>query len=290
MKIMIIGADGQLGSDLCRVIPAEEQIPLTIKELDITDKEQTRAVIKKCAPQIVINTAAFHRVDDCEERAAEAFAVNTIGVKLVAEACREADAALLQISTDYVFDGTKRAPYLETDVPQPQTVYGISKLAGEFCVKYLLEKYFIVRTAGLYGRAGCMGKGGGNFVENMLLKAESQKEFRVVKDEVLSPTYAFDLARKIYELIQTKQYGIYHIVNHGGCSWHEFAVKIFELLGKEDVKIIATVAKEFKSKARRPAYSVLANANLAALGLNDMRDWREALQAYLVEKDGIPLP
>ena len=135
MKIMIIGADGQLGSDLCRVIPAEEQIPLTIKELDITDKEQTRAVIKKCAPQIVINTAAFHRVDDCEERAAEAFAVNTIGVKLVAEACREADAALLQISTDYVFDGTKRAPYLETDVPQPQSVYGISKLAGEYCVK-----------------------------------------------------------------------------------------------------------------------------------------------------------
>lgn len=283
MKILIIGADGQLGSDLCRVIPAEEQIPLTIKELDITDREQSRKVIHKYQPHIVINTAAYHRVDDCEEKVSEAFAVNSVGVKMVAEACREIDSALLHISTDYVFDGSKRTPYIETDIPAPQSVYGISKLAGELILRYMLEKYFIVRTTGLYGVAGCLGKGGGNFVENMIKRAEAQNELRVVNDEILSPTYTADLARKIYELIRTRHYGLYHIVNRGACSWYEFTVKIFELMNKK-VKVVPVSAKEYKTKARRPAYSVMANSNLATLGLDDMRDWKEALRAYLTEK------
>ncbi|MBI5078765.1 dTDP-4-dehydrorhamnose reductase [Candidatus Saganbacteria bacterium] len=282
MKTLIIGADGQLGTDLCKVIPKEEQIPLTIKDIDITDKEQVLRVIKRYSPEIVINTAAYHQVDNCEDNEAAAFAVNALGARFVARACRETDAALVHISTDYVFDGAKKSPYLESDVPNPLSVYAVSKLAGEFCVKAVLEKHFIVRSSGLYGAAGCMGKGGGNCVENMLKRAENQPELKVVTDEVLAPTYTLDLAKKIAELIRTKHYGLYHIVNHGQCSWYDFTVKIFELLGKK-IKILPVTSAEFTAKVRRPAYSVLQNAKLAELGMDDMRSWEEALRAYLYE-------
>lgn len=283
MKVLIIGADGQLGTDLCRVIPRAEQVPLTIKDMDITKKEQTLSIIKQRAPDVVINTAAYHRVDDCEDHEELALAVNTIGVKYLAEACRAVDATLVHISTDYVFDGTKREPYVESDVPCPRSVYGVSKLAGEFCVKYLMKKYFIIRSTGLYGAAGCLGKGGGNFVENMIKRAAAQPELNVVTDEVLSPTYTLDLARKLQQLIKTEHYGLYHIVNHGACSWYDFTVAIFGLLGKK-VKINPTSAAEYKTKAQRPKYSVLKNAKLQSLGLDDLRPWQEALKAYLVEK------
>ena len=283
MKILIIGADGQLGADLCRVIPKEEQIPLSIKDIDITNHEQTFHVIKKHVPSIVINTAAYHQVDNCEDNEELAIAVNVFGVKNVAQACREIGAALVHISTDYVFDGQKDGSYLESDLPCPLSFYGISKLAGEYCVRYVLEKCFIVRSSGLYGVAGCLGKGGTNFIENMIERAGSQAELRVVTDEVLSPTYTLDLAKKIYALIGTNQYGLYHIVNHGSCSWHKFACKIFELLQKK-VEIKKTTAAEFKAKARRPKNSVLKNANLEKLGLDDLRPWQEALKAYLIQK------
>jgi len=281
MKIAIIGADGQLGADLCRVIPKEEQIPLTIKDIDITSKGQAQDVIKKYSPEVVINTAAYHHVDNCEDNEQPAFAVNAIGVKYLAQACKEIDAALVHISTDYVFDGEKNSPYLETDTPNPQSVYGISKLAGELCVKYILDKYFIIRSSGLYGAAGCMGKGGGNFVENMIKRAAAQSELKVVTDEVLAPTYTLDLANKINQLIRTKHYGLYHIVNHGECSWHEFTCKIFELLNQK-VVIRKTTTAEFKSRAKRPKYSVLNNGNLQQLGMDDLRTWQEALKAYLI--------
>lgn len=283
MKILIVGADGQLGSDLCKVIPREEQIPLTVKDVDITDREQVDSALKKHQPQIVINTAAYHRVDDCEDHELPAFAVNTLGVKYLADACRRIDAALVHISTDYIFDGEQKKPYVETDAPAPRSIYGISKLAGEQCVKYLLQKYFIVRSTGLYGCAGCLGKGGGNFVDNMIKRAQVQPELKVVTDEILSPTYTFDLAKKIYELVKTQHYGLYHIVNHGECSWYDFTVKIFELLGKK-VKINKAVSSDFKTKAKRPHYSVLKNGRLAALGLDDLRSWEAALEAYLVER------
>lgn len=283
MKIAIIGADGQLGSDLCRVIPKEEQIPLTLQDIDVTDREKTLEIIKKTAPQIVINTAAYHQVDNCEDNEAAAFAVNTIGVKYLAQACLAADSVLVHISTDYVFDGNKTTPYLESDAPYPQSIYGISKLAGEYCVKYLMSKYFVVRSTGLYGVAGCMGKGGGNFVENMIKRAAQQPELKVVGDEVLSPTYTLDLANKINQLIRSRQYGLYHVVNHGQCSWYEFTCKIFELLGQK-IKITKVSAAEFKTKAQRPKYSVLKNGNLEKQGMDDMRPWEQALQAYLVQK------
>ena len=156
-------------------------------------------------------------------------------------------------------------------------------MAGEDNVRSILAEHYIVRSTGLYGMAGCLGKGGGNFVEGMIKRAEIQPELKVVTDEVLSPTYAFDLAKNIYELIKTGKYGLYHMVSHGGCSWHEFASKIFELLGKKILVHKATAA-DFKTKARRPAYSVLANANLKKIGLDLMRPWPEALKAYLIER------
>lgn len=283
MSIMIIGADGQLGTDLCKVVPQHEQIPLTINDLDVTDRRQVASVLKKYRPGIVINTAGYSRVDDGEDHETPAFAVNAIAVKYLADACREIDAALVQLSTDYVFDGQKKVPYEEIDSPNPQSIYGISKAAGENCLKYLLKKYFIVRSCGLYGCAGCLGKGGGNFVENVIKRAAVQPELAVVTDEIVSPTYTLDLAAKIYQLIKTGRFGLYHIVNHGECSWHEFTVKIFELLGKK-VKINKVLSAEYKTKARRPHYSVLKNAGLQALGLDDLRPWPAALKAYLSER------
>ncbi|MDI6731783.1 MAG: dTDP-4-dehydrorhamnose reductase [Candidatus Margulisbacteria bacterium] len=283
MRIAIIGADGQLGSDLCRVIPKEEQVPLTINDVDITSKEATSAVIGKIASSIVINTAACHNVDACEDNAGPAFAVNTFGVRNLALACQGVGAALVHISTDYVFDGEKKSPYTEEDIPRPLSIYGISKLAGEYCIRYILGKYFIVRTTGLYGAAGCLGKGGGNFVENIIKQANTKTELKVVNDEVLSPTYAFDLAKQIYQLVKTHYYGLYHIVNHGQCSWYEFTRKIFQLL-ERDVKVQPINSSAFPAKARRPKYSALGNANLNKMKLDNMPAWEDALKAYLIAK------
>ena len=246
MKILIIGADGQLGSDLCKVIPQEEQIPLTIKDLDITNQEQTVAVLKKHQPDIVINTAAYNDVDQAEEKPELALAINADGVKSLAEACQQIGAVLVHISTDYVFDGANKEPYLETDNPNPQSAYATSKLLGEQWIKGLLDKYFIIRSTGLYGAAGCLGKGGTNFVENMIMLASSRPVLNVVADEVLSPTYTRDLAEKIVELIKTEKYGLYHLVNQGQCSWYEFACKIFEFLGRQ-VTINKITAAEYKA-------------------------------------------
>jgi dTDP-4-dehydrorhamnose reductase len=284
MKIVIIGADGQLGTDLCKVIPKNEQIPLTIRDIDITDRKKTFAVIKKHSPDIVINTAAYHNVDEAEDNRELAFSVNADGTKNAAEACKEAGAALVHISTDYVFDGRKGSPYLETDVPHPLSVYAESKLVGEQYVSNILARYFVVRSAGLYGAAGCMGKGGTNFVEGMLKRAASQPELKVVTDEVLSPTYTLDLAGKINQLMRTEHFGLYHIVNHGECSWFEFTCKIFELL-KRKVVIKKASSDDFKTKAKRPKYSVLKNAHLEQIGLDDLRPWQDALAAYLIEKE-----
>jgi len=280
VKIAIIGADGQLGTDLCRVVPKEEQIPLTIKDLDITNPSQIDQVFKKYSPNIVINTAAYHKVDDCEDNPKLADLVNAIAVKNLAMACKRTQITLLHISTDYVFDGNKGAPYSEDDLPNPKTVYGASKLAGEKFAAEILPEHFIVRTCGLYGEAGCLGKGGTNFIKGMLRREKNKEKIRVVTDEIITPTYTLDLANKLYQLIQTKHFGLYHISNNGQCSWWEFASKIFEIL-KIDIKVEKATSVDFKTKAHRPKYSVLDNARLRKIGLKDMRNWDEALKDYL---------
>lgn len=282
-KVLIIGADGQLGTDLKKVIDKKEAIPLTIKDIDITNKEQSCQVISKHSPQFIINTAAYHNVDACEDADEIALKVNAIGAKNLAVAARDIGAVLVHISTDYVYAGDKGTPYVEDDVPEPKSAYGISKLAGEYYVRYIHDKHFIIRTSGLYGVAGCLGKGGTNFVESMLKLAKTKNELKVVSDQIVSPTYTLDLAKKINELMRTKKFGIYHITNNGECSWYEFAKKIFELTGTK-IKLEKTTSKEFQAKAWRPPYSVLKNKKLKDLGMDDLRSWEDALKAYLKEK------
>ncbi|MFA4966608.1 MAG: dTDP-4-dehydrorhamnose reductase [Candidatus Margulisiibacteriota bacterium] len=286
MKIAVIGADGQLGTDLCKVIDKSDLVPLTIKDLDIIDPQQSRELLLKIKPQMIINTAAYNRVDDSEDNDAEAYSINAHGAKNLAVISREIGSALVHISTDYVFDGDHKSPYKESDPANPKTAYGISKLAGEQYVKYINEKHYLVRTSGLYGLAGCLGKGGGNFVENMIKRAKGGQQIKVVADEIVGPTYTMDLARKIMELMQTGKFGLYHITNGGACSWWEFADKIFSLL-KIDIKVIKASSSEFKSKAHRPNYSVLENSNLKKIGVEPMRPWPEALKAYLKEREQV---
>lgn len=282
MRAVILGAGGQLAYDLERVMQDWDLVLLRHADLDVCDHARTRQVLTRAGPKVVINTAAFHRVDECEDQPQRAFQVNAIAVRNLAQVCRDLDGTLVQMSTDYVFGGEKRLPYIEDDCPNPQSVYGVSKLAGEYFVRNLCPKHFVLRTSGLYGVAGSSGKGG-NFVETMIRLAEQGKPIRVVEDQVLAPTYTRDLAEKIVDLLGTEAYGLYHITNNGECSWHEFAAKVFELSGLRP-DFSATTTSAFGAKARRPACSVLGHANLRAVGLNDLRGWDEALSAYLVER------
>ncbi len=282
MRYLIIGANGQLGSDLVRVFAEEDLVALTHDDVEVCDIASVRKALGRFAPDLVINTAAYHKVDLCEDHVEEAFAVNALGVRNVALICREFNCALMHFSTDYVFDGRKREPYVEDDLPSPLNAYGISKLAGECFVRSLLDRYFILRTSGLFGVAGSSGKGG-NFVETMLRLASEGRPIRVVDDQVLSPTYTLDLARQAWVLASGKHYGLYHATSHGACSWYQFAAKIFAMEGLSPVLAPQTTA-ESGSRAVRPVYSELDNQRLQSLGLDRMRDWEDGLADYLVAR------
>ena len=282
MKIALIGADGQLGTDIYKYFKGKdlEVIGLTEKEIDVCDLNICKDLLIKLKPDLIINTAAFHQVDICEDEAVTTFDVNVAGVKILSDICLKLDIPLMHFSTDFVFGGYhKETPYTESDCPKPVSIYGISKLAGECVVQYVLKKYYLIRVCGLYGYAGSMGKGS-NFVELMIRLAEEGKDIKVVDDQILTPTSTKDVARKLYELIQTGKYGLYHMTNAGSCSWYEFACEIFKLAGLSP-NVSPTTSEEFDAKARRPAYSVLDNENLRAIGLKDMRNWKEALKDYI---------
>lgn len=285
MKVVLIGADGQLGTDIQKFIK-DGLVPLTISDLDITKAKDVEKVICSSCPNVVINTAAYNKVDEAEKEDAVAFSVNAIGAKNVALACKMAGAALVHISTDYVFDGEKKSAYTEEDVPNPRSAYGLTKLAGEYYVRYILNDHFIIRTSTLFGAAGCLGKGGGNFVEAMLMAGKEKGQAKVVSDQIVSPTYTLDLAKKISDLIKTRHFGLYHITNKGQCSWLDLAKKIFELAGmKVDLKPVTS--EELKTLAHRPKYSVLKHGHLEKLRMDDLRSWEGALKAYLEEKGHI---
>ncbi|MDO8690112.1 MAG: dTDP-4-dehydrorhamnose reductase [Dehalococcoidia bacterium] len=277
--IVIIGANGQLGTDLMKVLADLEPVGLTHDDVDVTVSGSVREALDRHRPQIVVNTTAFNQVDLCESDPEKGFLVNAIGTHHVAETCRDLGAVLVHFSTDYVFDGAQSTPYSERDQPLPINAYGVSKLAGEQVVRYLLERYFIIRTSGLYGKTGSGGKGG-NFVEWMLKAGREGRPVRVVNDQTLAPTYTLDLAEKVKEVILRGEYGLYHITNQGSCSWYEFAQRIFQISGiAADVTPITT--RQYGAKARRPARSVLENGKLRDLGLGALRTWDEALIAYL---------
>ena len=282
MKIVILGANGQLGQDLTSTLGANELVPLTRNEMDVTDFSRTREQLLEMCPDVILNTTAYHRVDDCETQPDLAYRVNALAVHNLVQTANHLNAVLVHVSTDYVFDGSATQPYTETATPFPLSVYGNSKLAGEFLVRTMCKKHFLIRTCGLYGKAGSQGKGG-NFVEIMISKAKRREPIRVVDDQVMTPTYTVDLARQIARILPTSHYGLFHMTNEGSCSWYEFAQTIFELSGI-DADLSATTSEIYKLPALRPRYSVLENARLKELGLNQMRHWRDALASYLKEK------
>jgi dTDP-4-dehydrorhamnose reductase len=283
---MLIGANGQLGSDLAKVLHARghDLAPLTHADIEVTDQASIEAALDAHHPDLVMNMAAFHKVDLCEDQVEQTFAVNTFGVRQLALACRARDVALLHMSSDYVFGGeqTRNTPYIETDTPAPINAYGVSKLAGEQFVRYVLEQYYIFRVTGLYGVAGSSGKGG-NFVELMLRLAREGKDIRVVDDQRMTPTYTVDLAHQIAAVVETGQYGLYHATSQGDCTWYEFAAEIFRQSGLSP-NLDRAKTGDFGERATRPAYSVLENKVLQQLGLDQMRPWQQALASYLQER------
>jgi len=288
MKVLVTGANGQLGTDLCKVLRDFELIPLTHKDIEISDTDSVKQAFNKHKPDIIINTAAYVRVDDCETERDKAFLINALGARNIAVAAQELGAKLVYISTDYVFGGEdepRTIPYTEFDVPAPLNTYGKSMLAGENFVRHLCRRHFIVRTSGLFGVAGSRGKGG-NFIETMLRLAKERDELTVVDDQVFSPTYTMDLARKIAQLMTTDYYGIFHITNRGVCSWYEFTTGILKLAGIK-TPVVPITSDQYPQKARRPRYSVLDNYHLRLLGMDDVRAWQEALKDYLVAKGHI---
>ncbi|MBI1914643.1 MAG: dTDP-4-dehydrorhamnose reductase [Planctomycetes bacterium] len=283
MKYAVLGAAGQLGRDLCPRL-AGEVVPLTRADADLTRRGSLRDLLDGLRPDVVINCAAYNLVDRAEDEPDAAFAVNAWAVRELAVACNERGTVLVHFSTDHVFglDAARRTPYAEDDPPGPVSVYGLSKLSGEYLVRALCPRHFVVRTCGLYGARGSGGKGG-NFVETMLRLAGERRSLPVVSDQVCTPTSTVDLASAVVSLLATGTYGLYHVTNAGACSWHEFARMIFELEGIEvDLTAISTAA--FGAKARRPAYSVLGATAYRRLGLPTLRSWQEALAAYLAER------
>lgn len=283
MRTVVLGAPGQLGRDLCPRLRGEV-IPLGRQDGDITDAAQMRQLLTDRRPDFVINCAAYNFVDKAETERDAAFAVNAWAVRDLAVVCRDLDCCLVHFSTDYVFglDESRRRPLTESDAPGPVSVYGLSKLAGEYLVRTTCPKHFVIRTCGLYGVWGSGGKGG-NFVETMLRLAGQGKPVRVVNDQRCTPSFTADVAAATASLLDTGQYGLYHITNGGDCSWFEFAREIFRLAGT-NVELTPITSAEFGAPARRPAYSALSNEKLTTVGVTPPRQWQEAIATYLQER------
>lgn len=282
MRIAVIGASGQLGSDLVKVF--DDIIPLTHKDIEVTNLASCE-ILKELKPDVVINTAAYHKTDECEENPEKTFLVNSVGARNVALVCKEIGAIDMYISTDYVFDGSKEEPYTEDDIPDPINVYGVSKYAGEILTKYICDKHYIIRVSSLFGVAGASGKGG-NFVETMIKKSKSRDKLNVVNDITMSPTYTKDAAIAIKEIIFNKlPYGIYHVTNDGSCTWYEFAKAIFKIAGI-NAKLNPITSDKFLTKAKRPKNSALSIEKIKSYGIN-MRHWKDALRDYLKERGHI---
>lgn len=281
MRIVLTGAKGQLGVELQRSLQEHDLIPCNHGDLDVADEEQVRTVLTERRPDRVINTAAYHKVDECESFPEKTFAVNTLGPRNLARTCQALGIALTHISTNFVFDGYASRPYTEQDLPGPLSVYGASKLAGEHFVRAICPRHFLIRTAGLYGLAQQNGDGGKgyNFVELMLKIGRERGRVTVVNDQIFSPTSTADLADVIAQLLTTTAYGTYHITNSGACSYWDFARAIYQKAGLDaQVEPISTEA--YGAKARRPLYSVLDNSRIQAIGLSPLRPWEEALEHY----------
>lgn len=282
MKILLTGAKGMLGSDLCLALSKNHDVTaVDLEDFDISIYNDAASSVSGSKADLVIHSAAYTDVDGCELNPEKAFMINALGTQNLVLACREKNIPLAYISTDYVFDGTSKIPYLESDKTNPLSIYGKSKLAGEEAVRNHLDKFFIIRTSWLFGVRGK------NFISTIQNLAARQKEIRIVNDQTGSPTFTKDLAEGIKELIESPYYGIYHITNQGACSWFEFAKIILEYSGLKDVSLNPISTEELKRFAPRPGFSVLDNNFYRLRGFKMLRNFKEALSEYLRLKDEI---
>lgn len=281
MKIAVIGSTGQFGTDLMEILSKDhEVVGLNHQDIEIADYNSC-LILKQSRPDVIINTAAFHKTDQCEKEPLKTFSVNALGARNIAFISKEIDSTVVFVSTDYVFDGFKNEPYTEDDTPCPLNTYGISKLAAEYFIRQN-PKYYIIRIASVFGVAGASGKGG-NFVETMITKAKNNEKIKVVDDMWMSPTYTKDAAVVLKGILDSQlPFGVYHATNNGYCSWYEFAEEIFRIL-ELNPDLNPVKADPNYGLARRPRFSALRSVRLSGYDL-ESRDWKEALCAYLFEK------
>src|ERR1043165_3018141 len=283
MKLAIIGANGQLGTDLQEVLASEHDvIALTHADIEITNIDSVKMALSSTKPDIILNTAAYHIVPEAEKFPEKAFQINGTGVLNLAKVCQQLGIRLVHYSTDYVFDGKKQKPYTEEDRPNPLSVYANTKLSGEYFALNYSDKSYVIRVSGIYGKVPCRAKGG-NFITTMIKLANEKPEVRVVNDEILTPTPTYDIAKNTATLIKTDAFGLYHMSCEGEVSWYEFAKVIWETLQLKTPLYAASV-KDFPLVVKRPFYSVLENKNLNKLGINQMPQWKEALKKFLVSE------
>ena len=278
MKVLVTGVKGQLGYDVVNELTRRGHIAIgtDIEEMDITDKESVSNVIKGSAPDAVIHCAAYTAVDAAEDNVDLCRKINAEGTQNIANVCKELDCKMIYISTDYVFDGQGERLWKADDERKPLNVYGMTKYEGELAVQNTLDKYFIVRIAWVFG------VNGKNFVKTMLNLGKTRDSLTVVNDQFGSPTYTYDLARLLVDMVETEKYGIYHATNEGICTWYEFACEIFKKAGM-DVKVSPVLAAEYPTKAKRPSNSRMSKEKLSANGFEKLPSWQDALSRYLKE-------
>jgi dTDP-4-dehydrorhamnose reductase len=279
-RILITGGAGQLASDLRERLSGSAEVDCRDRAtLDITDDAAVDRAVTESSPDVVFNCAAYHKVDELEGEEDRAAAVNVRAVKRLAERCAEHQAKLVHFSTNYVFDGTASKPYTERDLPNPRSVYALTKLAGEHAARAYCPRALVIRSAGLYGLAGSNSKGG-NFVERLLGRVERGEPVRMVSDQRLTPTFTADLAGGVVAAVEADATDVLHLTNDGSCSWHEFTLAILERAG-HDVPVEAVATAGRPGLADRPLNGVLSNETAEGLGLAPLRPWRDALDDYM---------
>jgi dTDP-4-dehydrorhamnose reductase len=284
MKILLIGASGQLGGDILRNNAKHEIIAPGRSELDLQHLEQMERAVRHVRPDVVINCAAFHNVPLCEEQPEKAFLVNCFSVGRLAGLCRDNGVRFVTFSSDYVFDGAKRTPYVESDAPRPLQIYGITRVAGEYAaLSAAPEQVIVIRTCGLYGRSGAVSKGG-NFIDKRIADAKTMRSLEMGSDQTVCPTSTDDLSKAVFALLENRECapGIYHLVNEGECTWYEFTRAIFNILDLK-VDVHPVNRSGLSGSMRRPLYSVLANTKARKLGVA-LPPWRTTLQRYLLSR------
>lgn len=281
MKVLVTGVKGQLGFDVCRELDKRniENKGIDRDDCDITDEQAVLSYIKNYAPDVVVHCAAYTAVDRAEDEKEICYNVNVKGTEYIARACKEIDAKMVYISTDYVFEGTGDKAYEVQDNTAPDNTYGITKYQGEEAVRKILSKYFIIRISWVFGING------NNFINTMMKLCESRSELNVVADQIGSPTYTYDTAPLICDMIATEKYGTYHATNEGYCSWADLAEYIFSVTGQK-VLVHHIKSEEYPTKASRPKNSRLSKASLDNAGFKRLPDWQDAVKRYINEKLG----